>query len=422
MSELFDYINEATEKAKGKRAEQLARFHLGDIVYPLYQTWRPTLWGTVVEINSDIHKINVNINGIIRQYDPEELVLTNPELKPDSKYNQEMGKMIEKASKSIKASFSNLRKTKRAFKANVMFYKDIDNDEFEVPRSITIMAPNLETAKQIVDQLCEEQLVNEGYFDYSVHDLNEQNCEDAEKKITASEDIRLGQIRSASRAYSHILGKLKSAGKITGLFSDQDWSGIYGVIDYVKSLGVDAEREFIDSSNYRTNGGTKEWHYVLSFMNDSDERIELHVYLIASAAGTVEDPWSQYDIIMALKDGKVISREKAESKSGNSNIMPAYREWKHNVRQCAVDSNKGLPYPRQYDEFLADCLNEISLAEIAGKKLDMDSFREHLINSMFAFKTAYEIGRSKVSDETKTKLEVANMSCDKLSIAMNITL
>jgi hypothetical protein len=41
-------------------------------------------WGTVVDINPVTRKITVNFNGINRQFDPEWLMKTNPEIKTAS--------------------------------------------------------------------------------------------------------------------------------------------------------------------------------------------------------------------------------------------------------------------------------------------------------------------------------------------------
>lgn len=111
VMELFDQIRESTEAAKARRTKALSRFNVGDVVYPLYQRWSiPALWGIVVKISPEIRKIVVDLQGCERQYDPEELIPTSPELRPNSSYNEDREKSIAKIEKNVKASFSRFKK------------------------------------------------------------------------------------------------------------------------------------------------------------------------------------------------------------------------------------------------------------------------------------------------------------------------
>ena len=161
-SSLFEYIDQATEKAKSLRMNRLTRFHIGDVVYPLYQTWFPTIWGTIVEINPAICKISVNLNGVIRQYDPEELVLTSPELKPDSTYNQEREKIQKKAEKEVTASFK-----KRASSL------DLEEEE-EKDKNYVLIFTLFLTWKKETEKLAThpEEGLEEGYLSFLKDTLN----------------------------------------------------------------------------------------------------------------------------------------------------------------------------------------------------------------------------------------------------------
>ena len=81
---MLEDINDRIEKAKSKPLLALERFHIGDIVYPFF-SHNLVNWGTVVDIIPSTRKIIVNFNGINRQFDPEWLIHTNPDLKKASK-------------------------------------------------------------------------------------------------------------------------------------------------------------------------------------------------------------------------------------------------------------------------------------------------------------------------------------------------
>lgn len=113
MSEVFDRIRESAEKAKNMRAMQLERFHVGDTVYPLYQEWHPILWGTVVDVDYNIHKVIVNIDGIERQYEPNEIlpapkdVEGKPESYDASEHNVELAFQMRRAGMNARAILEN---------------------------------------------------------------------------------------------------------------------------------------------------------------------------------------------------------------------------------------------------------------------------------------------------------------------------
>ena len=77
----FDEINDSIERAKALRGTVLKRFKVGDVVYPIWQTWEHPIWGVVVYIDPVCHKLRVNVNGVERQFDPEDVIPVNPELK-----------------------------------------------------------------------------------------------------------------------------------------------------------------------------------------------------------------------------------------------------------------------------------------------------------------------------------------------------
>ena len=80
---MLEEFKERIEHAKNKPYLALQMFEIGDIVYPFF-AHNLVNWGTVVDINPVTRKITVNFNGINRQFDPEWLIKTNPEIKTAS--------------------------------------------------------------------------------------------------------------------------------------------------------------------------------------------------------------------------------------------------------------------------------------------------------------------------------------------------
>lgn len=76
-------FEERIQRAKDKPYLALQMFEIGDIVYPFF-AHNLVNWGTVVDINPVTRKITVNFNGVNRQFDPEWLIKTNPEVKTAS--------------------------------------------------------------------------------------------------------------------------------------------------------------------------------------------------------------------------------------------------------------------------------------------------------------------------------------------------
>lgn len=84
---MLEEYRERIEQAKKKPYLSLEMFEIGDIVYPFF-AHNLVNWGTVVDINPVTRKIVVNFNGVNRQFDPEWLIKTNPEIKTASIKNK----------------------------------------------------------------------------------------------------------------------------------------------------------------------------------------------------------------------------------------------------------------------------------------------------------------------------------------------
>lgn len=264
---MFESINKSIERAKRRRLDALARFHIGDVCYPLYQTWMPVIWGIIVDINVTTHKISVNLNGVIRQYDPEELVLTSPEDKEPNTTNEDRQRVLDEIERTVSSAFW-------ASKANRI-------------------------AKKIVSAKTQEV------------------------------DPKLFVLKTVNAAENYIDKKV--APYVRGLKRD-NWGAIHKIIEVIQDLGVNAECTEVDTENYRIDGGTKTWKYLLSYVNIWNKKVEIHYQIMACAAGTVDYPWGAYDIIAGPTYGRMV---KASVK--NADLSPEMQELSD-----TIDDNQAL--------------------------------------------------------------------------------
>ena len=76
---MMEQYNDRIENAKEKQFRLLNRFHIGDYVYPFWLK-NFVVYGTVIDIDTVARKIICDFNGVERQFDPEDLMLINPDL------------------------------------------------------------------------------------------------------------------------------------------------------------------------------------------------------------------------------------------------------------------------------------------------------------------------------------------------------
>jgi hypothetical protein len=119
------------------------------------------------------------------------------------------------------------------------------------------------------------------------------------KEMTSAQVNALNGLKSqvAKRYVNKILGEHSK-----GIFSDQSWEGINKIWKALDDNGIvytmtGAEYQKDNQSGMPVR---KQWKFEVEFWNEKGERgrmVKLYGVVIASGAGTVEDPLSRYDII-----------------------------------------------------------------------------------------------------------------------------
>jgi len=89
----------------------------------------------------------------------------------------------------------------------------------------------------------------------------------------------------------------KTIGNVSrGFFTDEHWRGPKKVWDALSVMGLDWD---IMGSSY--NGTmppeSKTWKFEIKFTNERGKPAKLYGHLVASGAGSVDDPLSRYDIV-----------------------------------------------------------------------------------------------------------------------------
>lgn len=142
---MLEEYKDRIQKAKERPYLTLNNFNIGDIVYPFF-AHNLVNWGTVVDVNPITRKITVNFNGINRQFDPEWLMKTNPQIKIAKK-----GKIASNYYKMVQAVY---------YKESPSLYKvsqqEQQNGQIVCPNCKKTMRMNFDIDKKQVQFVCDD--------------------------------------------------------------------------------------------------------------------------------------------------------------------------------------------------------------------------------------------------------------------------
>ena len=87
-----------------------------------------------------------------------------------------------------------------------------------------------------------------------------------------------------------------------GIFSDSNWAPIHEFYKRMGHMGIDL---YLQKSEYNQNKhskmpDSKVWSYEVYFINNMVNPNVLYVNVLASGAGSVDDPLSKYDITVIV--------------------------------------------------------------------------------------------------------------------------
>ena len=107
----------------------------------------------------------------------------------------------------------------------------------------------------------------------------------------------LGVKKPSKRSLINKLYKVISP--ITGrIYNDDYWLGVKDIREAIASLGVDDYEVYPINGGYRSNGDGAQWkEYQVNILWHG---VEIHGTLNCHAAGTIEDPFSRYDMACVL--------------------------------------------------------------------------------------------------------------------------
>ena len=102
-----------------------------------------------------------------------------------------------------------------------------------------------------------------------------------------------------------IVNKLIPHDKISGFYSDKDWSNVNQIFKTFNQYGLDLQ--IISADYYKDHNNPtsqmpvgKKWKFEISFNNNKGKLTKLYGTVVAAGAGTVEDPLSKYDITVQV--------------------------------------------------------------------------------------------------------------------------
>lgn len=82
------------------------------------------------------------------------------------------------------------------------------------------------------------------------------------------------------------------------IYRDDYWQGVRDIRDVLSNMGVDCEIE-VPNGGYRNikgGGEVKEYYFHLTINNKIEQTYKFDFILVASQAGSMENPWSAYDL------------------------------------------------------------------------------------------------------------------------------
>ena len=87
-----------------------------------------------------------------------------------------------------------------------------------------------------------------------------------------------------------------------GMFSDDQWKPVHEIFNGFRNMGLDYR---ITSANYDTPqmGGmanNKRWKFEIHFTNQKGKPDVIYGQIIASGAGSVENPLEKYDLVLTM--------------------------------------------------------------------------------------------------------------------------
>jgi len=102
-----------------------------------------------------------------------------------------------------------------------------------------------------------------------------------------------------------IVNKLIPHQQLQGIFRDQYWKPINAIWNAFNTAGLDWQ---MTGSDYFKNSQDptqqmptgKKWLFEINFTNNKGKKTKLYGNVIASGAGTVEDPLSSYDVVAVV--------------------------------------------------------------------------------------------------------------------------
>ena len=103
------------------------------------------------------------------------------------------------------------------------------------------------------------------------------------------------------KAINYITKTFKVYEKLKGLFSDEAWQPINGIIGEIQSGGIEFNIE--KTEYYKDNNGNpagKIWWCEIPFINQNQRPDKLNVNITAAGAGSVQDPLSKYDVTFVI--------------------------------------------------------------------------------------------------------------------------
>lgn len=154
------------------------------------------------------------------------------------------------------------------------------------------------------DKMRLEKLLNEEKFPTDIDKPGSRKFQKHQMGVSGVESAIDGKSKQSAK---NMLYKAIKKHHINRIYKDEYWEGpknIWKTFDQLNlNWQIDSSRYVKGDSKMGTNpmvDVAKEWRFTIWFDNNKGKQQKLYGQLIASGAGSVEDPLEKYDIIVVI--------------------------------------------------------------------------------------------------------------------------
>ncbi|MGL5691378.1 MAG: hypothetical protein ACRDD8_11255 [Bacteroidales bacterium] len=135
------------------------------------------------------------------------------------------------------------------------------------------------------------KIMNESLDEFIVNPIK-LNESESDQVINPKYAEHFNKLKTPKAVYNSLLKITNSY--LKRRYTDDDWSGIREIINVIKSTGADVSVNVRNGGYSKSDNGAESKEYILDCIFPNS--VTLNLSLVAYACGTMDNPWSTYDV------------------------------------------------------------------------------------------------------------------------------